>query len=411
MTWKQPFVETRQVDVLIVGGGLTGAALTLALKHSGFETLMLEARTLHGTGESDFDARTLALSGASIQILTMLKVWPMLEKRAAAIEQIHVSEKNRFGRTVIQHEPRQPLGYVVEMQHVQQTLQKLLDARSVLAPAKLVALDLERRNAIVETNQGQITIHTKLVVAADGANSLVRQFAGLQAKIKDYRQQALVTNIGLARAHRQCAYERFTPSGPLALLPMNGLRAALIWSLSPEEAEQKIKMTDQAFLNALHDAFGYRLGRLMKVGQRTLYPLRQVITTTQASWPLVLIGNAAHTLHPVAGQGFNLGLRDVALLAQSIIQDGLTSRMLDGYQKGRQHDQWAITYFTNGLVELFSCPLPGLGCMRSLGLAALDQAVDLKKILMRYAGGFSGLVPDLACGIPLGNEENCEPSI
>lgn len=411
MTWKQWFVETRQVDVLIVGGGLTGAALTLALENSGFETLMLEARAFHATAESDFDARTLALSGASVQILTMLNVWPMLKKQATAIEQIHVSEKNRFGHAIIQRGQRQPLGYVVEMQHVQHALQGLLDVRSVLAPAKLVSLDLECRKAVVETHQGQMAIQAKLIVAADGANSLVRQLTGLQAKIKDYRQQALVTNIGLARTHRQCAYERFTPSGPLALLPMDGLRAALIWSLSPEEAEQKILMTDQAFLKALHEAFGYRLGRLMKVGQRTLYPLKQVITTTQVSWPLVFIGNAAHTLHPVAGQGFNLGLRDVALLAQSIIQDGLTPEMLEGYQKGREHDQRAITYFTNGLVELFNCPFPGLGCMRSAGLTALDQAPALKKMLVRYAGGFSGLVPDLACGIPLKNEESCEQSI
>ncbi|WP_133128121.1 2-octaprenyl-6-methoxyphenyl hydroxylase [Legionella nagasakiensis] len=391
----------QQVDILIIGGGLTGATLMLALANAGHRVLLIEAQPFADKTKIDFDARTLALSPASVRILKMLNVWSELADEATAITTIHVSEKQRFGTAKLQADKKNPLGYVVEMQHIHGAMHKRLDAQKIIAPAKLMALDMQTGTATIQDDQGILTLRATLIVAADGADSYVRQLCGLSAQIKDYHQHAVIANIGLTRSHRHWAYERFISSGPMALLPMTGLRASLVWSLPPKEAERMMVMNEAHFLKALQEAFGYRLGRFVRVGRRALYPLRQVIMVQQAFWPVVFVGNAAHTLHPVAGQGFNLGLRDVALLAQCIIQHGLNPEMLRQYQQLRRHDQMAITRFTDSLVELFGCKIPGIGAARSAGLIALDNNRLLKKIFARYTCGFAGFIPDLACGIPL----------
>ncbi len=395
-----------QVDILIVGGGLTGAALMLALVDSGYSTRLVEAKPFADKVRADFDARSLALAPASVRILQMLNIWPYLEAHATAIDTIHVSEQRRFGSASLHGESDGPLGVVVEMQHIHHALHQLLLSQQIISPATLRAFDVTNGIATLATGLGELTVQARLVVAADGADSHMRHLCNLPAEIKDYEQQAIVANIGLARSHHHCAYERFTPSGPLALLPMTGMRSSLVWSLPPSDAAALMAMSEGEFLRALQRAFGYRLGRFIKTGHRALFPLRQVIMPQQSAWPVVFVGNAAHTLHPVAGQGFNLGLRDVALLAQCITQDGLNQAMLQTYQQLRRHDQVAITRFTNGLIELFTNQLPGLGVARGAGLLALNNAVFLKKLLARYARGFAGTTPDLVCGIPLHVGEN-----
>ena len=391
----------QDVDVLIIGGGLIGATLMLALAHVGFSTLLVEAKPFSNRVRPDFDARSLALSPASVHILKMLKIWPLIEDCATPIHTIHVSEQGGFGTTCLQGEAMDPLGYVVEMQHINRALHGLLDESSMITPAELVALDQVNSRATIRSEKGDLTLHARLIVAADGADSLVRHLCGLTANIMDYNQHAIVTNIGLARPHAQVAYERFTASGPLALLPMKGLRASLVWALKPMDAERLMASNESDFLKALQRAFGYRLGRFVKAGHRVLYPLRQVIMTQQAVGSIVFVGNAAHTLHPVAGQGFNLGLRDVAMLAQCIASNGLSAEMLQDYLKARRHDQTAIIHFTNGLIELFTSRLPGSAIARNTGLIALDHIPGLKTLLARYARGFAGVTPDLVCGIPL----------
>ncbi|WP_133131201.1 2-octaprenyl-6-methoxyphenyl hydroxylase [Legionella yabuuchiae] len=397
----------QSVDVLIIGGGLTGALLLLALKDSGYRALLVDANSFDIKVQADFDARSIALSSASVRILSMLGVWPSLSTKATAIQTIHVSEQKRFGATRLTSKNKLPLGFVVEMQDLYRAIQPLIDSHQLLAPASLTALDEVDNQATIKDSSGKTsTIKAKLIVAADGADSFVRKQLGLKPEVKHYHQSAVVANIGLARSHHEQAFERFTASGPLALLPMSQNRSSLIWSLSSNEAERMLNLSDQAFIRRLHQEFGYRLGRFTKVGRRGLYPLKQVIMKQQVSGFTVFIGNAAHTLHPVAGQGFNLGLRDVALLAQCLIKYGITTSALTTYEQYRQHDQKAITYFTNGLVDLFTSTLPGLSHARSAGLVLLDNLPSAKRLLSRYASGLAGVIPDLVCQIPLLEQES-----
>lgn len=395
----------KKTEIVIIGGGLTGAILMLALVNKGYDCLLVDRKSMDEKIDVDFDARSLALSAASVRILEHLGIWPLLLPHATPMHTIHVSEQFRFGSARLHATTSevglQPLGYVVEMQPINQALHQLLDPARIIAPAELVRLEKDKGIVGLKTQDGDLQIQAQLIVGADGTDSTLRQLAGLSVVRKDYRQHAIVANIGLAKPHQYQAFERFTSSGPLALLPMTANRMSLVWAMRPEQAASTIALDDKNFLKALQKAFGYRLGRLIRVGQRHLYPLIEVTMPAQVDWPLVFVGNAAHTIHPVAGQGFNLGLRDVAALAQAIVSEGLNPAMLGAYEKQRSQDQKAIIKLTSGLVELFTHGLPGLGLARGLGLIAMDNSAFLKNYLMRYTSGFGGIIPDLVCGIEL----------
>lgn len=391
----------KEIDILVIGGGLTGATLMLALQGLGYSTLLVEAKPFNDKINPDFDARSLALSPASRRILTMLGIWELLKEHATAIDTIHVSDQHHFGISRLQGDENTPLGYVAEMQHINQALHQLLPHDQLIAPGSLQALDYEKHSATILTDTGEINVVARLIVAADGAQSTARRFCALPANTKLYGQHAIVANVGLLKPHRYCAYERFTSRGPLALLPMQENRMSLVWAVPPKEAEHLLSLSESDFLRELQQAFGYRLGRFAKIGKRFSYPLQQVLMPIQTKWPVVFVGNAAHTLHPVAGQGFNLGLRDVATLAQCIAEQGLNAEMLQHYMQLRAHDQKAITRLTDGLIQVFTSRLPGLGVARGLGLIALDNIPALKNLLARYAQGFGGVIPDLVCEIAL----------
>lgn len=394
-------MDKKQVDILIVGGGLTGATLLLALQGLGYSSLLVESTAFSDKVNPDFDARSLALSPASKRILSALSVWDLMKEKASPIARIHVSDQGSFGVSRLEGDAQNSLGYVLEMQDINRALHQVLDKERVLAPAQLTSFDLAKQEALVIANGQTCCVQAKLVVAADGAESSMRSFCGLSARVKHYEQQAIVANIELATPHKQVAFERFTSQGPLALLPMSANRMSLVWALPPRDAQEKMGLEDPVFLAQLQRAFGYRAGKFLKVGRRFSYPLKQVLMQEQSKWPVVFVGNAAHTLHPVAGQGFNLGLRDVAALAQCIAKSGLTPQMLQAYQVLRKQDQQAITRLTDGLVELFTSKLPGLRLARSMGLVAFDTIPALKNLLARYARGFGGVIPDLVCEIAL----------
>ncbi len=382
------------VDVLIIGGGVVGNVLMRALPTS-LRVLLVDDKPISLMKDA-FDARSIALSQSSIQILKMLEIWPLLEKKYAPIEGVHVSEKGRFGHARLSR-AGEALGAVVEMSVL--SVYCAGEPASVLGPANLVHYDSETRCATVKTPTQERVIRANIIVGADGAHSFLRTCCQLPLVEKDYHQQALVANIGLQRPHQQWAYERFTEHGPLAMLPMTDSRAALIWVNSPERTALLNQLSDEAFLKSLQAAFGYRLGRFLKVGKRSLYPLFQKVMPNKVQGTAVFIGNAAHTLHPIAGQGLNLGLRDAAMLAQCIKQYGPTKEALVNYEDSRKADEQVITISTDNLIRLFGAKIPGLSMARGLGLLMLDNSSLLKQIVSRYASGYGGVVPDLVCGI------------
>jgi 2-octaprenyl-6-methoxyphenol hydroxylase len=392
-------VVEEDVDILIIGGGVIGFALMHALTSLNERVLLVDDKPIFAN-QSQFDARSIACSPATIQILTTMGVWPLLADKAVPIEHIHVSEKGALGHARFLGHQR-PLGAVVEMADISATFEALVARKQCLAPAQLVAYDLETNQATIKTATGERVIHAKLVVGADGADSFLRKCCGLRVQTKNYHQQALVANIGLARPHRGFAYERFTSDGSIALLPMSHSRTALIWVNSPDKTTTLYQLQEDAFLHTLQRTFGYRLGRFMKVGQRSIYPLFQKIMPEKVVKTVVFIGNAAQTLHPIAGQGFNLGLRDVAMLTQCIATSGLHAETLQYYQTQRQSDEQVMTQFTDGLITLFKSKLPGMAVARSLGLMAMDNSDLLKKMVSHYASGYGGIVSDLICGIPI----------
>ncbi len=400
-----------QYDVLIIGGGLVGASLALALKGSGLNILIVEAIESFKLQQADFDARSIALSKASKNILSSLDVWGAIEPYAMPIKQIHVSKQGQFGRTFLDsNKQRQDsFGYVSEISHLNQAMQQaLLKEKNItyLCPAKLKNLVQTKTHAVanIDNNGKNIEVTAKLVVAADGTNSFVRKQLKLETIIEDYNQCAVVANIGLRRSHKNQAYERFTTSGLIALLPLTQQRAALVWATSKSEASDLIHLSEQDFLDKLQLQFGYRLGRFEIVGQRGQFPLKLQSMTICTVDRVVFIGNAAQTLHPVAGQGFNLGLRDQAILAELIIEACSLEnvpKLLNKYKQRRQADQSRIINATDRLVKFFalnSCPFD---LLQSLSLLSADIISPLKSRLVEHAMGFSAQNSKLACGIPL----------
>ncbi len=394
--------DIEDVDVLIVGGGLIGMALMHALSPLNLRARLVETRAATHSQPSILETRSIALSPASIRILKQLNVWCTLEKIAAPIDTVHISEQGRFGQACFNADSQfEPLGAVVEMHLLDNALREHLSHEDCMVPAKVVALDVRAGLATIQTEATTKHIRASWVVAADGADSAMRQLCGIEANYKQYSEHALAANVALSRPHHQVAYERFTPDGPLALLPLRDKHMALVWTRKPAEAEALKRMEESAFLNVLQQAFGYRAGRFTKVGPRMIYPLKQVTMQEKVYESVVFVGNASQTLHPVAGQGFNLGLRDVAMLAQCAAKYGLSQQTLANYQSLRRADQRTITTATDGLVSLFKSNLPGIGLARRMGLLMLDNNVFLKNMILWHAKGFGGVIPDLVCGISL----------
>lgn len=392
-----------EIDILIIGGGLIGMTLTRAFGLMNYRVRMIEAYpSSQAPPPHLLETRSIALSPSSMCIFNQLKIWPSLSCEVSPIQTIHVSEQGRFGAARLQsHKSGEALGYVVGMHVLQNILTMHLNDTDIIQPAFLVALDAASGLATIRTDSGEQHIKAQWVIAADGQASSVRKYCDVVTHHKAYAEHALVTNIALSRAHQQIAYERFTQDGPLALLPLKGPHMAVVWTLKAADAKRLQLMEAAAFLESLQRTFGYRTGKMIAVGARNTYPLKQVVMPKQIDKKVVFIGNAAHTLHPVAGQGFNLGLRDVAMLIQCAAQYGLTEQALKHYQSQRITDQSMTMRATDGLVSLFKNAWPGIGFARGMGLLALDNSNHFKNLLLRYGQGFGGMVPDLVCGFSL----------
>jgi len=390
-----------EVDVLIIGGGLVGMALLHALKSLNLQIKLVEAKPplQNQVPAKQLDTRSIALSPSSIRLFQRLGLWTELEAQAAPIKKIHISEQGKFGQAYLEQENlREPLGAVAEITALGGVLASGLQKDQILAPATVTSIDKMQGTASITLADDSVrTLRAKIIVACDGTHSKVRTMCGMDAAHKSYANCALATNVELCRPHHHIAYERFTQHGPMALLPLQGNVMGLVWTLTPLDAKAYRDLSDSLFIDKLQQHFGYRVGRFKAVGQRQVYPLQQMVMPTLNTDRVVFIGNAAHTLHPVAGQGFNLGLRDVAMLTELIQAEGLSSAMLSDYAHARQGDLSVISKSTDGLVRLFESPLPGLGLARRLGLVVLDNSTFLKRLILRHAKGFGGVVSELIC--------------
>jgi len=407
-------------DLIIIGGGMVGASLACALGNSQLKIAVIEATPFESTSQPSFDARTLALAYGSRRIFDSLGLWDAIAERGVtSIRRIHVSDRGHAGSSHLdsQSEGVEALGYVAETRLLGQVLHDSMRSFSnvqFICPAQVTQVQLEATRASVEITEhtGSRCLTGRLLVAADGGNSQTRQLLGIKTFRMGYDQHAVIANVAIDRPHQGVAYERFTASGPMALLPSRDTDGtenvfALVWTVKSAERDEVLRLDDAAFLAQLQQRIGERAGRFVKVGERAVYPLGWMQSREHVRQRLAIIGNAAHTLHPVAGQGFNLGLRDVAVLAQVVLdgvkrgQDPGELQLLREYAKWRRRDQLETALFTDGLVRTFSSAFPPLALARNIGLTLVDILPPVKHALARHAMGLGGKLPRLARGLRL----------
>lgn len=388
-------------DIAIVGGGLVGASLALALESSGKSVVLIEAAS-PPQGAPAWDERTIALNVASRRIYTALGLWPALAPGAAPITATHISEKGRFGiaRFTAAEAGEEALGWNVPVRALGAALWQRASAQEnlrLLCPASVKALDTGPDAVTLTLDTGD-TIAASLVVACDGANSAVRTALGIGAHEKDYGQVAIVGALKPERPHRGVAYERFLPEGPIAVLPKPGRDCGLVWTVAAASAPALLALDDAGFVAAVQDAFGHRLGKILATGRRSGYPLSRTLSDALTAPRVIFAGNAAQALHPIAAQGFNLGLRDVATVAEIAggAADPGATEVLEEYAARRRSERDTVSGFTDTLVRIFSNTVPGLAQARHWGLLALDLAPGLKQAVMRQNLGFAGGTPALA---------------
>lgn len=390
-------------DILIVGGGMVGSTLALALRDGPFSVAMIEAYPSEEGRSPSFDDRSSALSLGSQRILDALGFWSDVSAGAEPIHSIHVSDRGFWGTTrMTAAELRvDALGYVIENRAFGRVLNQRLAASEsvqVFCPAVLSGIGFEKGCAhVTMVYAGQLCdVTARLVVAADGAHSMVRRFLDVQAITESYRQTAVIANVIVQQGVRYMAFERFTAGGPIAFLPMREhqgqSRYAVVWTVAADDAANVLALSDEAFLSELQARFGYRLGRLLQVGQRVGYPLVLSNSAQGFAERTLFVGNAMQALHPVAGQGFNLGLRDILdlrtlLLSMGAAVDIGSDYFLQRYTQLRSADRDSTVRRTDRLVKLFSNTCAPLGVLRGMGLTLVDNVPLLRQQIARTSMG------------------------
>jgi 2-octaprenyl-6-methoxyphenol hydroxylase len=404
-------VNQPEYDLIIAGGGMVGASLACALAPQGLRIALIEKVGINTGAQPSYDDRGLALSISSRRILQRLEIWPRLAAQATAIRQIHVSDRGCFGCVRLHAADIQidALGHVVTARELGAALMHRLSGLgsvAVICPAEVNAVEMDHDAAVVAVDGagGDRSLRSRLLVVADGAHSRLRSQLGIAARVRDYRQTALVSNVSLGRPHANTAYERFTDTGPMALLPLDGQRAVLIHTVPADAAGDYLQMGAAAYLDVIGQRFGRRLGRFSKVGVIKPYSLQMVEAEAQVAGRAVLLGGAAHTLHPNGAQGFNLCLRDVAALAEQLArarmngEDIGTRSVLDAYQAARQQDQQRVIRFSDRLAGLFYNRQFLKVVARNAGMLLVDIFPGLKQELIRNALGLTGRQPAMVSG-------------
>ena len=398
---------TDRHDVVIVGGGLVGASLAIALARQGVEVGLVEAAPA-GQMPAVFDQRNLSFAAATVNALTALGVMQQLRTPTGPIRRIHISRQGDFGRVRLEAQDygRATFGQVVVARDFGEALEARLAGLSQLTryrPARFVGFapdEAGHRALRIADAEGERTLHARLVVAADGTRSAVREALGIGVDEHDYGQTLFVARVRATQAPDGTAYERLGDDGPTALLPRGDRHWGVVHGVAREQAETVAALDDAAWLARLQRAVGWRIGRLVASGERSAYPIARVVAQRLVADRAVVLGNAAQTIHPIGAQGFNLGLRDALTLAEEIARGddpGAASR-LAAYAARRREDRERTLAFSDGLARLTANPSPLLKPVRSAGLVAMEAQPSLQALLVGGAMGFRGDVPALCRG-------------
>jgi len=406
-------------DVLIAGGGMVGASLAVALKDLSLKVAMVEAHPFSDQQQPAYDDRAIALSYGSRQILQGMGVWSAIKAAATPIERIHVSDRGHLGATRLSAKQQrvEALGYLIQSRLYGEVMRDVLEASDItlIQPASVSSVESSVDHMTVKIQTMPMSakvsadqvLQTRLLVVCDGAQSKVRDMLGVEVSTHDYQQVAVIANISTEKPHQNQAFERFTKQGPIALLPMSEGRSSLVWTLHRDCYQQVMDLSESEFLKALGEAFGYRLGRFTKAGVRSAFPLQLTQAKQLTTGRAAVIGNAAHALHPVAGQGLNLALRDIADLAEQVAMaaeagtDTGSPALLNVYEAQRSADTQRTVQYTHSLVKLFSNEQAALGHARAAGLMLVDRVPFLRNKLARQSMGLGSCHSRLARGLPL----------
>jgi 2-octaprenyl-6-methoxyphenol hydroxylase len=398
----------RKFDAIIVGGGMVGMAAAITLSKLDLSVCLLESIESENNTHPSYDDRTLVVNQASIQFWKNIGVWQTLLNDITSINKVHVSNKGHFGSVNFDAKSLQvdALAYIVEAKKLGIALQDIIksnDCIKTICPAKVTEFKTLDNQVEVSyhINENNYQVISKLMLAADGVKSSIRQKLGLETVVKSYDRTAIICNITPQFKHHNCAFERLTNTGPTALLPFVQNRCGFVWTVEQKRAEAILNLTDEEFLTKAQDQFGYRLGKFLKTGARSSYPLYLVTVPTQVKSRVILLGNAAHSMSPVSAQGLNLAVRDVAMLSDIIEsainnnQDIGSDATLNYYQKNIEFDQSQTMNYTDDLMNWFKIDEPIVATLRSLGLLTLDNNLIAKKAIFSRASGYRGKTPKL----------------